>query len=145
MRGDIVEKIKYMTLNELSLTLPNGFHDTRVHSIMVDYNNREVRLRVDVWIGDVVGGSVEAKDNYRGAVLYIMGLVFWVVEPPDARYPYLSSVLVMDTGAVENLDRQPLIKLPTVTANVFVNWIYIREWNSFIYCAASDARLEWTE
>ena len=42
-----------MTLEELSATLPNGFHDSYVSTLTVDYVHRKAILDVQVWIGSM--------------------------------------------------------------------------------------------
>ena len=133
-----------MTLDELYSALPNGFHDSVVHSIKTDYSRREVRLDISVWIGDVEDEDEGARERYRDGELLFSGVAFYIIEPPDLTYPYYGETgITIDTGEVRSLNRPPTLTLPPAPEGVFVNWIYVYEWNSNIYVAARDARLRW--
>ena len=71
-----------MTFDDLAISLPNGFHDAELKSIMIDYTRREARLILDIWVADDV--SMEEREAYRPAEVTLSGLLFWVSEPPDA-------------------------------------------------------------
>jgi hypothetical protein len=40
-----------MTLDELAVSLPNGFHDAELKTLALDYERREARLVLDLWSG----------------------------------------------------------------------------------------------
>jgi len=136
-----------MTLEELADTLPNGFHDAQARSVSIDYVKREARLVIDLWVGDSSSGSTELREAYRKGELKLSGLFYWVIEPPDANYPYAESKqLWVDTGSLESASFNPSVKLPGVLqAGAFASWIFVQGWNSFMYVAATDASLEWKE
>ena len=93
-----------MTLNELAETLPNGFHDSRVVTIMVDYARRELRFGMRIWVGDLYSPDEIEREAYRTAVVTLSGLLFCVIEPPDPRYPYRDAdALTIDTDTVDSL------------------------------------------
>jgi len=129
------------TLDDLSASLPNGFHDAELQRFAIDYTKREALLIVDVWVGDV---SSEQREACRLAEVVLSGLFFWVSEAPDPNYDF-------DTAGGERIDIGPLaklrgkssLKLPPVPDGVFVSWMLFNEWNAFIYIAARAARLNW--
>jgi len=136
-----------MTLEELADTLPNGFHDAQVSSVSIDYVEREGRLLIDLWLGDSSSESEELREAYRKGELKLSGLLYWVIEPPDANYSYgESKQLWVDPGTLESASAKPSVKLPEpLPAGAFASWIFVQGWNSFMYVAAMDASLEWKE
>jgi len=65
-----------VTLEELERTLPHGLHDAEVRRIEVDYQQRKVRLKVAVWVGDM-DDPPERREAYRKGELRYRDLCFW--------------------------------------------------------------------
>jgi len=42
-----------MKLVEIDHSLPNGFHDSYIYSIQLDYETREVKFKIGIWVGDL--------------------------------------------------------------------------------------------
>jgi hypothetical protein len=130
-----------MTLHEVEASLPNGFHDCKIESILVNYPEASLclELRLDV-------ASSRAPD-YKRARLEISGLHFCFADPPDSRYPFIPG------GGLLNADGDPLISedspkfgelLATLPPGVFCYRFYIEQWNGFIYIGGREATLDWT-
>jgi hypothetical protein len=136
-----------MTLEELAFTLPDGFHDAQVSNVSIDYIKREARLIMDLSVGDPSSDDAELRDAYREGELKLSGLLYWVIEPPDANYPYWESKqLWIDAGDLASASFRPSVKLPEpLPAGAFASWFFVQGWNSFMYVAAMDASLEWKE
>jgi hypothetical protein len=133
-----------MTLDDLAASLPNGFHDSALKVVVIDYVNREAKLSLEIWMADCDAASAADREAYRQAEVSLSGLVFWVCEPLSAGYPYDGKgEVTIDIGSVETLTRPPSPTLPSTPVGCFVNWIYVRAWNAFIYVAAHDAKLTW--
>jgi len=128
-----------MTLDELAISLPNGLHDAELHKFTIDYATRSVQLVLKLWVG-----RPEQMEVYRPAIINLTGLHFWIVEPPDPDYPGDDAWLVIDVGEVSTLESKPSIRLPDVPQTAFVNWIYVRQWNSFMYVGAETVDHRWT-
>jgi len=129
-----------MTLEELERTLPNGLHDAEVQGIAVDYRQRKLTLEVAVWVGDM-GDPPERREAYRNGRIEISGLLFFVMEPPDPKYPFQTSGLTVDGCDMrENLDIE---LLRSVSADSFFRSFWVNEWNAFIHIAAKSADLVW--
>ncbi len=128
-----------MTMDELADSLPNGFHDAELAAVTIDFPKREARLALEIWVGDD-----EHREAYRQAEVTLSGLIFWASEPPDSRYPYGEPESVkIDVGPIARLDPERRSALPPIPQSAFANWLYVNEWNAFIYSAAENARLEW--
>lgn len=127
-----------MTLDELAASLPNGLHDAELHKCTIDYAARSVQLTLNLWVG-----RPEHMEVYRPAIINLTGLHFWIVESPDPECPGDNGRLIIDTGEVVALAKPPAIHLPDVPQTAFVNWIYVRQWNAFMYVAAETADHRW--
>lgn len=133
-----------MTLDDLASSLPNGLHDAQLKSVTVNYVAGEARLLLDIWMGDLEAATEAEREKCAQAEIILTGLAFWVCEPPDSRYPFnIHRGLRIDTGPVHSLRKPPLTVLPPVPEGLFLNWIFVSDWNAFIYVAARHARLEW--
>jgi hypothetical protein len=64
-----------VTLDELEKTLPNGLHDSEVKRFCVDYQQRELVLDVEVWVGDM-DDRTERREAYKSGRIEISGLIF---------------------------------------------------------------------
>lgn len=128
-----------MTLEELERTLPNGLHDSEVRCISVDYGQREVVLDVVVWVGNM-SDPPERREAYRSGRIQITDLVFFVMEPPDPKYPFGDSAELTIDGCdmSKNLNRELLQLLPS---NAFFRSLWVDEWNAFIHIARGTLRL----
>jgi hypothetical protein len=132
-----------MTLDEVAASIPNGFHDAELNTFTIDYTKREARLILDVWVADNQE-KPEKIESYRLAEVTLSGLVFWVSEPPDPRYPYGEpGAQRIDIGPIATFERKEALRLPPVPAGAFANWVFVTGWNAFIYVAAEDARINW--
>jgi hypothetical protein len=132
-----------MTLEDIEKSLPNGLHDAKVHRLEVDYARRTLQAELTVWIGNM-DEPPERRERYRRARIDITGLLFLVMEPPDSRYPFLSSAQLTVDGCDkrQNLDTALLKSLPQKS---FFRSLWVGEWNAFIHIAATDARISWIE
>jgi hypothetical protein len=131
-----------MTFDDLAISLPSGFHDAELKSLTIDYTKREARLILDVWVADDLNS--EEREAYRLAEVILSGLLFWVSEPPDVRYPFnKAGGKRIDIGPMKLLKERDFVKLPPIPDDAFVNWIFVSDWNAFIYVAAQDAALKW--
>jgi hypothetical protein len=131
-----------VTLEELENTLPNGLHDSRICRIEIDYEKRKLTLDLDVSVGDT--DSHELRDAYRPAQVLIEGLLFVVLEPPDARYPFSNSAGLTIDGCDmrKSLSAELMSSLP---ADAFFRSLWVNEWNGFIHIGAKNAELVWTD
>jgi hypothetical protein len=133
-----------MKLDELAQALPNGFHDSRLASIRIDYDRRELTLDIEVWIGEMDADDLASRETYRPAVLTLYGLEFCAIEPPDPSSRHLGRELTIDTGDLKSLPPLATANLPVpVSDTAFTNWIFVSQWNAFIYVSANEARLDW--
>ncbi len=134
-----------MTLDGIDRALPNGFHDAFLRELAIDYVRRQARLRLDLSVGDPAAPNEADREAYRPAAVLISELHWCIIEPPATTVEGRSkhTGLGIDAGPVSGLPSRPT--LPAAPAGAFVWWFFVRDWNAFIYVAANDATLGWTE
>jgi len=131
-----------VNIEELDRTLPNGFHDSCLRGISLDYEAQIASLTLDLWVGDQDAPAGEERERLRPARLDLVGLEYLVLDPPDPRYKY------RDAGSVtlDLCESDPVIATsrPPATGG-FAGRFFVNEWNGFIHFAAKEARLTWTD
>ena len=130
-----------MTLKEIEISLPNGFHDSLISTINIDYVNASVRIEIAIWNGEMVKDDAE-REKWRSAILVLNGLQYFTIEPPDERYLYSRPQAIdVDMG-----DPKTKPTLPSnIPANAFAESFFVSDWNCFIHLAALDANLTWVQ
>ena len=76
-----------MTLEEMEVTLPNGFHDSEIRPTLVDCVQRTATLELSVVVGDL-NAPPERREVYKEATLVVSGVLVSVLEPPRPDYPF---------------------------------------------------------
>ncbi len=83
----------------------------------IDYVAREVRLDVNIWIGDET-----EREAYRRAAIVLTEVSYWVCEPPDAHVAIEKPGPVkIDIGRLTDSVPKEQPALPSVPQNVFGN------------------------
>jgi hypothetical protein len=123
-----------MTIFEIAKALPNGFHDSELGTIHIDYPNQSIHFALDVWVGTIDPPS--AREMYRAGRLSITGLQYCAMDLPDERYPYARR----DTLRIDLHEATAFIP-PGAS---FACRLWIDEWNGFIHLAAQEAEFVWT-
>lgn len=131
-----------MTIYDLDRSLPNGFHDAEVHTILLDQLARQVKMKLSVWVGDM-DERVEAREAYREAELVIDGMQWIAIEPPDPLYPFAQGGLP-DIDLAERESTERGIPRDLVMDGNFAARFFVRQWNSSIIFVARTATLTWT-
>ncbi len=122
-----------MTLDDIALELPNGFHDALLRTLTIDYVSHRATLALRVWVGDAHAATEAEREAYRPATLTVSGLAWCIVESPEPVTDGTGDGLWIDAGPVSNLKDKPA--LPTVPDGAFAWWIFVRQWNAFMYIA----------
>jgi hypothetical protein len=126
---------------------PNGtFHDSRLKSLNINFDEKLLSADFDVSVGDPDGADEQAREQYRPGRLRVEGLEFWFMEPPT---PPADEWMVCPWLA----DDGPLSACPTETAKAlmqraagknFAWYFYFADLNAFAYCAGDRVSFEWT-
>ena|ERR1700690_1094945 len=134
-----------MTFEDLNSELPNGFHDARLHGIVIDYVAGSMSLRLDVWVGNLDGPD---RETYRAAELRVAGLCFCSIEVPDPRYPYMPDGSPLDVSG-DAADSRTLAALEqlsrTLPSGTSCYRFFVQDWNSFIHVAAKEFQVHWIQ
>jgi hypothetical protein len=126
-----------MTLEEIDLSLPNGFHDSSIVSVRLDYVQRTAEIDLKIHVS---GPDDENKEKYQPATLFISGLVYFVIEPPGPPNIAHAEPSRVDGGSSEL--EQAAYPLPKpLPDGAFTYWFFVSNWNSFIHIAALSADL----
>jgi hypothetical protein len=128
-------------------SFPNGLHDAEIERVALDYVAREAVFDCSVWVGDMDAAPGEAREAHRRGRLVFTGLLYCVIDPPDASYPYQDreSLWVASDGPV-GPNKDPGQHLPkNLPDGAFARWFFIKDWNAFIYVAARKVRFEWAD
>jgi hypothetical protein len=136
-----------MTIDEISDALPNGFHDSYVFGIGIDYAAGEVTFSIEV---DLSSPREKADAPSRRGELKLTGLLYCVIEPPgyslSRTYPFTADKLWLaaDSSDFGELKECPALPAPLPDGG-FRHWFYDNNHNSFIYVAAMNAGFRWCE
>ncbi len=127
-----------MTLAEIEESLPNGFHDSSIKSVHLNYEQQTAEMDLVLW---VAGADDEDSELYQRATLFISDLVYFVIEPPGP--PNIAHAVnsLVDGGSSE-LERAAFQVPKQLPSGVFTYWFFISTWNSFIHIAASSAEIK---
>ena len=125
-----------MNIFELEQTLPNGFHDSLIHNIELDYKEKTAILTMSIDESDC---SKNKPNKYKKIKLLLRGIQFFGIDLPDPGYPYLKdNALWVDLSEIDKNESQELFNQPQ---NVFMGRFFVIDWNSFINFAAEDAEI----
>lgn len=128
-----------MTLADLARDLPGSLHDASLQSLTIDYSKRRAVFGLSVDIGDPDADNPVERDLFRSAALVISDLAWCIVEPPAAPGVRDGEVWI-NAGLLSELPQPP--RLPPIPDGAFVWWIFVQDWNAFIYVAGSRASLD---
>ncbi|HEX8835237.1 MAG TPA: hypothetical protein VF719_13600 [Abditibacteriaceae bacterium] len=120
------------------------FHDVKVNRINIDYVKREVKLDFVLPIGFWNTPNREGlTEGEKKGTLVFTGLLYLVLEPPDANYNYDHGmgIEITDEGsATRDKFESCLSNMPQdLPEDAFLHYFYVCEWNSFIFVAATGA------
>ena len=133
-----------MTLDELQATLPNGFHDSQMRELTLDFVNKEARLTLDVWTGDLDSKKHGVRENYQRAQLRLINLLFWISQPTDlSKFPISKDSLCIDIGLL-SADYKPGVPLPESNPANPTYYLYSTDINTCFFFACQSASVQWS-
>ena len=127
-----------MTIEDIEQLLPNGFHDSYITALHVNYAQRTVEIDMKVWVS---GPEAADRDEYQPLKLSLSGLLYFVIEPPDE--PDTSEPWLVAGGSSEVATSPSRLPRPLPTG-AFTYWFFVNNWNSYIHIAALTANFETT-
>lgn len=131
-----------MNLEQILNSLPNGFHDSKLLQLVIDWRSKVLKLELSVWIdeGPQVQGSFQ--ENYRIGTLELRGLHFIHISPEGFKsFSSSTQGAWIDIGCdFSNVK----VTLPfSVTASS--GWIYFNDYNGFLFFDADSADFSWSK
>ena len=137
-----------MTLEELAHSLPNGFHDSKLKLLTVDFERRTICMQMSLLVG-LPDDPPEHRDDYRDAQVDVSGFSFLVTERPDGSYNFAAP------GSLTLVDAYEASSIPEVATELefilkspyhkFVQSFYVSDWTSFIHIAGNDCSVRWID
>src|SRR5579871_1304488 len=132
-----------MTFEDLNKQLPNGFHDSTICEISVDFLNSSILLKMELHVS--VEGDRD-REHYRLGTLKVIQPYLFYLEPPDPNYPFvLRGKPLNASGASVHLGKNPkvdaLLKSIPRDATAFV--FFLDDWNSYLYAAGVGVEFSW--
>jgi len=126
-----------MTIEQLEDELPNGFHDSFLVSVAVDFAAGTGCLELDVDCDD------PDPEVFRRMKLKLKGLSLFIIEPPDLRRKFSLGGTEWTEGCVTTQAELPNLESyrQVLPAGSFFYSFLLRHWNCFIHLAAQDADL----
>ena len=132
-----------MTFREIEQNLPNGFHDSAIRGISVDFVNLSISIAVDLH-ASVEGDS--DPERYRPGTLKVICPYLFFLDPPDPSYPFVPRGAPVNASSFpvrqgENAKVDALLQRipPEATAFAF----FLDDWNSYLYVAGSSVEFSW--
>ncbi len=106
----------------------------------MDYVERTITFDMTVWVGNLESTEKSKRETRRSGVLIISDFDLCFIEAPDLRYPFAAPrPLTVESGSG---NPQQLAFLEGIPEDAFAHWFFVREWNSFIYFVAREARFD---
>jgi len=134
-----------MTFEELAEKLPNGFHDSKIREIKVDFVARSVSVCMDLLVGLP---HTSTPEGYRAGTLKLEPTYLFFIEPPDPAYDFIpngsplsasgNSVKVGGDTKIDSL-------LSVLPANAAVYLFFLDNWNSYLYLAGGEVVFSWDD
>jgi hypothetical protein len=134
-----------MQLEHIENALPNGFHDSLLESVEIDYVSRKVLMKMQLCIGNP-DASIEAeREGYRAAELQFSDFLYFIIDPPhlDSKYTGQKALRLAAGPADEESAPAPPIPLQSLPNGASAYWFFVSAWNSFIHVAAMSVDLQW--
>lgn len=132
-----------MTFRELEDWLPNGFHDSEILTLQVDFVARSIEMRMSLHVGS---DEEPEPERYRVGTIRVSSLCVFFLEAPDPSYqvvldgtPLNASGDVVPVGASTAVD-ELRHGLPL---GVEPYRFFLDDWNTFLYLAGSDVEFTW--
>ena len=124
-----------MDIFELAATLPNGFHDAEIRTLVISYEKQSIQIECDIWIGSM-NDPPELREAYRAALVELHGVQYCIMDRPDPRYPFSQGLALM----VDLYEPDPAVELAG-EGHAFRFWV--GEWNGSVHIRATSASLTW--
>jgi hypothetical protein len=130
-----------MTLEEISNTLPHGFHDATLDELHISYAARTITMRLTLWIGSKI---VDGEEHDRLALVTVKldDFQYYIIEPP------VGAKLLDEHDHSTIDDRQwheDNPSLPKLGDGMFPFSFWVFNWMASIHLAAKSATMTYDD
>lgn len=125
-----------MTIFEIEKLLPNGFHDSSLHSVEINYEDKKA-IFIITPLTTENDEDLACEDNKIKLIL--TGVKYLTIEPPDPNYPFLENKPLWIDLSDNDKD---FILSKFIDKNDFTGRFFVNDWNSFIHIAAENAEFQ---
>lgn len=134
-----------MTLDEVEMSLPQGFHDAFLRAMSVDYVGRTAEIELEVWVGGMDTETDEQREAYRRVRLQFSGLLLLTVDVPDQEYltPRTNGLRVDLSPADYEFPKHGWPDEPLPEGAFLRSFYFTNECNSYLHIAALDVNWMW--
>jgi len=131
-----------MTLQEISASLLNGFHDAHLDQLSVDYAASTIIMRFNLCLG-LTSDDPELRTRYAKGNMLLSGMQYCVVEKPeDNGHGLLPSHFHATLDGFETAAQPELVaNLPGLEPGYFAHSFIVFGWNCYIHVAAQSASI----
>lgn len=136
--------MKFIDIEE---SLPNGLHDSYIESISINYSTKSVEINLKIWTGDMESPLEDIREQQKNAKLVLVNFYYFFIEPPNMNSPHKNKneLWIVATGEINELKNRPSEIPIDIPIENFANWLYINNWDAYIYFSAKQAKLIWQE
>lgn len=127
-----------MTIAEIENKFPNGFHDSYLIGMTVDFPSGSARIELDLDCDD------PDPNTFTRIKLRLTGLSLFIVDQPDNRIPlsYEDSIWTSGYETSEDILNNLRSYREHVPAGSFFYSFFLHHWDCFVHLAATNAELE---
>lgn len=130
------------SLVELENLLINGFHDALLEGVSLFPSESEASLDLQIFVGDLDADTIEKREKYRKARIFIKGLYYFCIDTQTEDLTSFSCPSRIEGGEACETS-PPLLRPRRSVPEGAAYWFFVNDWNSFIHIAAKEASLEW--
>lgn len=77
-----------MTLKDIDYSLPNGFHDSHIYNLNIDFFNNTTKVDINIWVGDQDSQDIDIRETYRIGRLRFIDSTYSALTPLESEYYY---------------------------------------------------------
>lgn len=125
-----------MKITEIEKTLPSGFKDAVLRSIIVRNRSYELELHLDIQNGT----------HIKRGILTVIDLVYFIVD--DSETDILADIgqgiRISESSSVESLDEEVDIPGP-YKEDAFRHYFYLPDYEKYMFVSAMDSKFGWEE
>lgn len=128
-----------MRISEIENNLPNGFHDSILHSMSIDYVKFQCIFELSILVSTPEEEKAGHKLCYRRCNLVLKELVY--ISIVNLSYPLSdanSNGIIITSGLFQALPHSIKSHLPGFVNTDYLHWFFSIEFNFFILFASFD-------